>query len=425
MGWLIGVLALFLVHGRPLAAQTAPLPTGFQRLSGQYVEIITDLPLSEEIQQLPKVFDAAIPTWCRVFDMTLAEVADWRGTVYVMLDRGRFQSAGLIPDHLPNFPFGFQFGNQMWLTEQPSAYYRRHLMLHEGTHWFMNRKYGENGPPWLMEGMAEWLGTHRWNAANQQLVMGVIPSNKREVPYWGRLSLIQDQLASGIAPSLETIMRYDNTAHQHVDAYAWSWAVVLFLQSHPNTKASFQALLKRPMHADSRLTRWLFGRLRDDWPYLRQEWNAMLSDLDYGYDLSRGFARITRDAAAKHAEPFEIDTSQSWQASGICVRTGEKIKITAGGQFVVGRVPDDWVCYPDGVTLQYHRGQPLGRLMMAVLAPIRGEPPFSSFVSSTAVGAELVWTATNDGELHFRVNEAGSGLSDNEGKVRIAIEPAP
>ncbi len=27
----------------------------------------------------------------------------------------------------------------------------------------MSRKFGGLGPPWLAEGMAEWLGTHRWD----------------------------------------------------------------------------------------------------------------------------------------------------------------------------------------------------------------------------------------------------------------------
>src|SRR5690606_18172849 len=97
---------------------------------------------------------------------------------------------------------------------------------------------------WLAEGMAEWLGTHRWDG--QHLEMGIVPASSDEVPYWGRTNLIDQQLSQGTAPSLETVLRYGNSAHQQQEAYVWSWAAVMFLKNHPQTAGVFEKLLQQP-----------------------------------------------------------------------------------------------------------------------------------------------------------------------------------
>ncbi|MEZ6078977.1 MAG: hypothetical protein R3C56_25870 [Pirellulaceae bacterium] len=175
-----------------------PLPPGFSRVSGTHLDLITDLPLDDDLRELPAVFDAAMAGWCDVFEIPPANVASWRVEAYVMRDRQRFLAAGFLPKEIAHFINGFQLGDRLWVNEQPSVYYRRHLLLHEGTHWIMSRKFGGLGPPWLAEGMAEWLGTHRWDG--QHLEMGVIPTNSDEVPYWGRTKTIQEQLSQGVRP---------------------------------------------------------------------------------------------------------------------------------------------------------------------------------------------------------------------------------
>lgn len=418
------VLILWLACGMAAAsAQLRELPAGFERVTGEYIDVITDMPLSDELRELPQVFDAAIPLWCEEFGVALEEVATWRIEAFMMLDRGRFELAGFIPENVPNFPYGFQYRNQVWVAEQPSAYYRRHLLLHEGTHWFMNRLYGDHGPPWLMEGMAEWLGTHRWNGS--QLSLGIIPRDRQDVPYWGRISLIQKQLAEGTAPSLETILRYDNTAHQQVDAYAWSWAAVLFLKHHPDTSKFFKRLFQQPMRSDATLTRWLFARLRERWPNVRQDWNAYVTELEYGYDLSRSMLRTSQPSAPLSGKQVtvRIEANQSWQPAGVSVEAGSTLKISATGEYTVNAAPTPWRCEPSGVTLEYYRGEPLGKLMLAVIAPIDQEPQTTSQLTLVPVGSGGTFTMAKAGKLYFKVNEANAGLADNTGKLTIAIAP--
>ena len=90
-----------------------------------------DTPLLREAAAQLRAYDAGT---LEVFDVPLRNVEDWHAQAFIMLDRDRFTANGLIPAELPDFPYGFQFGDRMWVSEQPSGYYRRHLLLHEGTH---------------------------------------------------------------------------------------------------------------------------------------------------------------------------------------------------------------------------------------------------------------------------------------------------
>ncbi len=398
------------------------LPSGFSKVSGRYVDVITDLPLSDDLRELPAVFDAAVPQWCEVFDLPLDSVSTWHVKAFVMLDRQRFIADGFLPEAISHFTYGFQYGDRLWVTEQRSAYYRRHLLLHEGTHWIMARKYGRQAPPWLMEGMAEWLGTHRWDG--EHLEMGIIPATREEVPYWGRTKIIQDQLADGVAPSLESILRYSDTAHQQQEAYAWSWGAVVFLKHHPDTAATFEKLLGQPLQGRDDANRWLFRQLSSKWPNLRQEWNATVGDLDYGFAPQRGMLVVSANPQLLTTpQSITIDVAEGWQASGSVVPAGSTISVRAEGKFIVARQPKPWQCSADGVTLEYYRGQPLGRLLMTTAAPLVKEPDFSHPLAITAVGSGGTFTVAQGGELHFRINEATGDLADNSGTLTISISP--
>ena len=129
-----------------------------------------------------------------IFDQDAAGLSDWHVTGCVIRDKALFRDAGLIPDSLPHFLDGYCVGSRFWVYDQPSDYYRRHLVLHEGTHSFMFTVLGGCGPPWYMEGTAELLGTHRWK--DGQLELNYIPANWEESPMWGRIKIVQDDLAA-------------------------------------------------------------------------------------------------------------------------------------------------------------------------------------------------------------------------------------
>lgn len=424
MRQMIGQLVIFLAMGvlaGQAAGQSSDLPPGFQRISGRYIDVVTDMPLNDSLRELPKVFDAAIPQWCEAFGVPLTRVSSWHVEGFIIEAKERFVEADFLPSRFADFPYGYQWKNRLWVNQQATEYYRRHLLLHEGTHWFMWRLFGSNGPPWLMEGMAEWYGTHRWDG--EQLEMGIVPSTKHEVPSWGRITIIKEQLEDGLAPSLETILRYDTTAHRHAEAYAWSWAVVLFLRNHPDSQDALAALMKQPMRDDMTQTRALFRRLNSNWPKLRTAWNATLSDLEYGFDTSRQLVKLSRQAQAVSTEAtlVTVASDQTWQASGLSVRQGEQFEVQASGTYTLADAPGPWHCEPQGVTLEYFRGRPLGELQLAILSPIADEPGAAAFIEPITIGTGGIFQAAETGELFFRVNESSGGLHDNRGTLELQI----
>ena len=122
------------------------------------------------------------------------------------------------------------------------AYYRRHLLLHEGTHAFMGKFLGGCGPGWYMEGTAELFGTHRMDDRRGELQMRVMPRDREEVPMWGRIKLIRDAVAAGHGLDLSAVMALDNRKQMDDESYAWCWAAAKFLDSHPRYRDRFRQL---------------------------------------------------------------------------------------------------------------------------------------------------------------------------------------
>jgi hypothetical protein len=118
----------------PSVNETKIETLGIRKVSGEHLILYTDLPSSAAIDELPRVFDTAIPSWCAYFRLSEHATSRWKVIGSLMRDKERFIQAGLLPTDLPPFLNGYQRGSQIWWYEQPSDYYRRHLMLHEGTH---------------------------------------------------------------------------------------------------------------------------------------------------------------------------------------------------------------------------------------------------------------------------------------------------
>ncbi|MFI4876386.1 MAG: hypothetical protein ACIALR_13635, partial [Blastopirellula sp. JB062] len=91
-----------------------------RELSGERLTLLTDLPSSPEIDNLPAVFDAAFPLWCEYFEIDPAQYADWRAKACLMSRDEPFIAADLLPADLPKFLHGYSRGDAFWLRDQPS-----------------------------------------------------------------------------------------------------------------------------------------------------------------------------------------------------------------------------------------------------------------------------------------------------------------
>ncbi|TWT90893.1 hypothetical protein Mal64_12910 [Pseudobythopirellula maris] len=400
---------------------------GLRIVQSERLTLVTDLAPSSAVDTLGALFDAATPLWAERFGVDGKRLDGWRARAYLMGDRARFDALGLTPER--DFPDGLNLGAEIWLVDQPSDYYRRHLLLHEGTHAFMATLLGGCGPGWYMEGVAELCGTHRWDAASGELTLGVIPASRQDARMWGRTRLVRDAVEGGRGLPIEAVMRLDNRSAMPAESYAWTWALAKWLDTHPRYRQRFRALHHNVLWSD--FNERFRTAYADDWQDLQAEWRQYVHAVGYGYDYERE-AIDFRDGSAMGDRPHttQVAADRGWQSSGVRVEAGRAYRLTAEGRFRVAAEPDGtpWPCEPGGVTLAWRDGRPLGELLAAVDPPTANTATVDSsggFAAPTPVGLGATLRPGFSGTLYLRVNDGEAGLAENSGELTVRITQQP
>jgi len=402
---------------------------GIRSIAGRRLTLYTDVPSSPEVDELPALFEAALPQWAAYFGVEKTLPADWHVDGFLMRDGEKFAEAGLIPAHLPQFKHGFAIGPNVWLFEQPVTYYRRHLLLHEGTHAFMHTQFGNCGPPWYMEGMAEIFGTHA--IADGKLLTRYIPRNRDEVPQLGRVKLVHDAIAGGRRLTLAEIMNYGTQAHLENEPYAWCWALCAWLDGHPRYQGRFRRMQKyvdQPTRFNDEFKKLFLA----DMATMAREWSVFADGLEYAVDIPRTVIdfRPGRPLAPSGAS-VTVAADRGWQSSGVRLEAGKTYNLTATGRYQIARSTDKsgtvkpWPCEPGGVTIRYYHGKPLGILLASVEPdhlPVGTPPPM---LTPEVVGLGATLAPTRTGTLYFRVNDSYGELGDNGGSLTVTVTQAP
>lgn len=388
---------------------------GISRHSGRHIDLYTDIRDSQMIAQWVDSFDQAVPQWCRYFNVPEPRTEDWFLTAVIMSDPSNdaaFRKAGLIPDDLPPFLAGYNRGHEFWVLLQPGDYYTRHLILHEGTHAFMQWFLGGSGPAWYSEGMAELLGLHRF--VDGKLTLGYRVRSRDECPWWGRVKRIREDVEQGNVMTLDQVLAIPAISFRDVSAYAWSWAACEFFSRHPLSQAMFAELPKLASDTTPRFNQRFQSALNGDWDVLERDWQLMVREIDYGYDIRHGMLAAAQQIDERR---FRIRADHSWQTT-VQVHEGDRLEITADGMFTVARIGDrELKASPDGITYDYYRGQPLGKLWVGLLNEdrpgiIQGEQP---------VGRRGSWSAPADGIFVLRLGDSPAKMDDNAGHVEVEI----
>jgi hypothetical protein len=336
-----------------------------------------------------------------------------------MKDKSRFAQTGLLPGGLPDFPHGFSRSYELWIYDQPSDYYRRHLLFHEGVHGFMNTVLGGCGPTWYMEGMAEMLATHELK--DGRLKLNYFPKNREEVSEWGRIKLIKDAFANNRAQPLRTVIEGPRNLQKETELYAWSWAATAFLDRHPRYRDRFRELYKHVRQGD--FNQYVFEVFKNDWQQLSEEWQVFIAGLEYGYDVPR----TAIDFAPGKPLPEKgavvaVAADRGWQNSGILLQAGVKYQLKASGRYQVANQPKIWWCEPGGVSIRYYQGQPLGILLAAVRPENPDEKSPSVFLKPITVGLGTTITPEQSGTLFLKINDSAAELDDNAGELKVEVQ---
>ena len=402
--------------------------SGIRKLTSRHLVLYTDLPSDPEIDKLPAVFDLAVPQWAEYFDVEPSKTTNWQARGFLIGERRRFEALGLMPAGNDQFVNGISMGADLWFYDQPTPYYRRHLLLHEGTHVFMATQLGGCGPGWYMEGAAELMATHRLNEQSGRLTLRIMPRDRREVPMLGRIKLIQDAAAAGRAMTLPGVMQIDNRRQLGNEDYAWSWAAAKFLDTNPRYGKRFRQLKQHVL--DANFNEIVRREYQAEWDDLTAEWQAFVAALDHDYDFERMTIDMKRGQPLSTAvNQLQIAADHGWQSSGIWLDAGTPYRVEASGRFVIAREQVDgalqpWPCEPGGVTIEYHDGRPLGMLIGAIVGEGASDNAQAGFAAPIEIGLGTTITPTVSGTLYLRVNDFAARLDDNRGAVTVAIQRA-
>jgi hypothetical protein len=390
---------------------------GVRKITSRHLELYTDLSSDPDVDHLPAEFDLAVPQWAEYFGIDPAKTTSWKARGYVIGERRRFDALGLMPPAgNDQFVNGISMGSTLWLYNQPTAYYRRHLLLHEGTHAFMVTFLGGCGPGWFMEGTAELLATHRFDRETGRLTLGIMPRERSEVPMLGRIKLIHDARAAGRVLSLPDVLEISNHKQLDNESYAWCWAAAKLLDANPRYRDTFRHLRRHVLNRDfNNLARREFA---DNWASARAEWQAFVTTLDHGYDFER-MAIDFRPGSPLGKDPRRVTVAvdRGWQSSGVRLLAGKSYRMTTSGRYQIAHDGQPWPCEPGGVTIEYYDGRPLGMLLGAIDGRARGATLADTM--NIGLGAKIKPIAS--GTLYLRVNDSAGRLDDNRGNITVTI----
>ncbi len=393
---------------------------GLRQIVGARLILVTDVPASAEVDALPQLFEQAYPQWCAYFDQNAERDRPWRMRGCLMLDVARFRAAGLLGGDVPKFLNGYARGIELWLYEQPTPYYRAHLLLHEGTHAFMNTVLGGGGPPWYVEGTAELLATHRLSAG--KLELNSFPERREDVPQLGRIKIVQDDVDARKLLQVDEILNYSASAHLRTEPYGWCWALAAYLDGDERYRGAWRGMSQQLPQPDfnERFRRALGARWKD----MSDGWQAFAAELDHRYDRVRAAIEFAPgEPLAPAGRDVSVRADRSWQSTRIELKQGASYRLTAVGQCTLAEKPKPWVSEPGGVSIRYYGNLPLGTLLGVVRGEAHDPQQFSPFVRPFVVGLGTVFQAEATGTLYLRINDSPCELSDNTGEYRVHVEP--
>ncbi len=396
---------------------------GIRKIESKYLVLYTDIRGNEAIDQFGEVFDAAVPQWCEKLKVDPARTRSWK-MVGVLIGNKEsfpnFEKAGLLPDDLPAFPAGFNRGHEFWVLLQPDLYYTRHLLLHEGTHAFMQWFLGGSGPSWYSEGMAELFGLHQWQDGKLELAFR--PTDRNQTKGWGRPKVITRDRSEDRVRSLDDIMAIGAMGFRDVDNYAWSWAACEFLLFHPATQKHFLELTNHCKDFSEAFSIRFRQAIESDRQQINRDWYLFIDQLEYGSNVRRSMISKAKQVEGETTS-FAIFGDRSWQTT-LAVKKGQTIRLKVNGQFQVGIdevTEKPLVSKANGITIQYYRGRPLGMLLGGVLNKSAQDPRIAieSLMSPIEIGSSGEYVVDRDGIFCFRVNDSTSLMNDNSGGLIV------
>ncbi len=412
---------------RPQVNEARLQEQGIRLLRSQRLVLLTDR-TEDDVVALPVLADALFERLEQHFGELLPAVdgSEFQVTGYLIADAARFEAAGLVPSNGLTFKHGRHLNYEFWMRDQADDYYRRHLLLHEFTHCFMTCESGMTDTPdaWYIEGMAEYFATHALPDSADDLAadvrFGVMPSAGDGFEGWGRIDEMRRAFDSRPGPEMRRLKMpsLDETRLPAIpnieedSRYAWWWALCWLINEHPFYREHLAELKSVRRHAEFRRVIDRFEHLHG--PRWKTDWLLIAESMVEDFDTQRSFPMHGTPLAF----PAEISISavSGWQDTGIVLQAGESLHLHCEGNFVVATDTQPWQSEPQGVSVEYIHGAPLGQVV-GILAATDG----SAISNRISVGRGCELAAPWNGRLWLQINDTAASRADNSGSADATI----
>lgn len=423
---------------RPALDAAALEAAGLKVYRSRHLVLVSDAP-ADQCQELPALVDRFYAAMQQTLGplAPAADGAEFQVTGYLMDARERFQQAGVLPEGDFVIRHGRHLGYQFWMNNQPSDYYRRHLLLHEVVHCYLMCEHGmRNIPPlWYTEGVAEMLATHRV----QPLQFGILPDQLNGFEGWGRIAELRrrpgaaggkdaaGQAAEGRQPEgvlLNDVLNPASRIFLSDLRYAQAWGLVWLLRNHPELQRPFGGLFR--VRTRAQFDAATGGISAEQLQRLGIVWQLMLDSWEEGFDPERSFPQLSPEwrlwsEVSAGVQQVQVQAERGWQPSGFWFEDEARIRLSAGGRSVLQPGGADgarpWESEPGGITIDYAQGRPLGELQ-AVL--VKRDPEGVPQRVSVGVGIELSVPAGS--ELWLRINDFEGQRRGNSGSYQVQVQ---
>ena len=242
----------------------------------------------------------------------------------------------------------------------------------------------------------------------------------RESAGWGRVRTIQDLVARRRALRLAAVLEFPDSAFPADESYAWCWAAVTLLDRHPRYQQRFRQLVG--FVRDPEFNKRFYRLFKPDWQELCEQWELMVTGMEYGYDVARTAVDFTPGKPLpRGGAEVVVAADRGWQNSGLRLEAGRTYRLTAAGRYQVAKTTKVWWCEPGGVSIRYYQGRPLGILLAAVRPDHPPPGSTTALLRSTVIGLGATLSPAQTGTLFLKINDSAGELDDNAGSLRVEV----
>ena len=266
------------------------------------------------------------------------------------------------------------------------------VVQHEAVHAYCFQTFGDPGPTWYAEGMAE-MGQY-WKKGNLAV----------DIP-----APVIRYLVNAPPKKLKAIVAAGQITGDSWQAYAWRWALCHLLANNTNYSGRFKGLGLNMMSKGGATFESVYGDVAREISF---EYDEFVKNFGNGYrvDLCQwDWGSKPNAISGQRRIKCKVDSIRGWQASKLKLNKGKKYEYVCVGEWKTAKDSKS----TDGSGDNEGKGKLLG----VIFADYKlGEV--------MELGQKGVFVAPADGHLFLRCKDEFTELSDNRGAITVHFRRA-